>query len=53
MIENRSKKELEISKIILNYLKEIEDDNSILKGNLSVYLQHCIFAKQVVTKKRL
>lgn len=34
MIENRSKKELEITKIILNYLKEIEDDHSILKGNL-------------------
>lgn len=31
---NLDKKELEILKSILNYLKEIEDENSILKGNL-------------------
>ncbi|HIS91343.1 MAG TPA: endonuclease III [Candidatus Faecisoma merdavium] len=34
MIENCNKKELEIAKILLDYLKKIEDDNSILKGNL-------------------
>lgn len=32
--KNLTKKELEISKIILSYLKEIEDANSILKGDL-------------------
>ena len=31
---NLNKKELEILKIVLNYLKEVEDENSILKGNL-------------------
>ena len=34
MIEKNSEKQLEISKILLNYMKEIENDNSILKGNL-------------------
>lgn len=32
--DNLDKKELEILKSILNYLKEVEDENSILKGNL-------------------
>lgn len=34
MIENCSKKDLDIAKILLDYLKETEDENSILKGNL-------------------
>lgn len=33
-IDELTKKELEIIKVILNYLKEKEDENSILKGNL-------------------
>lgn len=34
MQENLKEKELELVKLILNYLKSVEDESSILKGNL-------------------